>query len=112
LLINRLALYILAAVAAALALYVLYSVLRYFGIARAAGLDHFDPSYHHKPLVKEGIFKYTENVMYIFGLLALWIPGLAATSAPALIAAALTHAYIWVHYYTTEKPDMNRIYGT
>jgi hypothetical protein len=109
--VNRTVLYILAAVVAALALYVLYSVLRYFGITRAAGIDHFDPSYRRKPLVKEGIFKSTGNAMYIFGLLALWIPGLLAASAPGLLAAALTHAYIWVHYCTTEKPDMDRIYG-
>jgi len=29
----------------------------------------------------------------------------------ALVLAAFCHAYIWVHYFCTEKPDMKRIYG-
>ena len=29
----------------------------------------------------------------------------------ALAVALFQHAYIWVHYYCTEKPDMRRIYG-
>ena len=27
-----------------------------------------------------------------------------------IVAAAVSHAYIWVHYLTTEKPDMEVIY--
>jgi len=29
----------------------------------------------------------------------------------ALLLAGFNHLYIWVHYYCTEKPDMERIYG-
>jgi hypothetical protein len=49
--------------------------------------------------------------MYTYGLLALWLPGLLEASAAALVAAALSHVYIWVHYTCTELPDMRRIYG-
>jgi hypothetical protein len=43
--------------------------------------------------------------------LALWIPGLALRSTAALALALLRHAYIWVHYYCTEKPDLDVIYS-
>jgi hypothetical protein len=29
-----------------------------------------------------------------------------------MVAAVFGHLYIWVHYFTTELPDMRRIYGT
>jgi protein-S-isoprenylcysteine O-methyltransferase Ste14 len=92
-------------------IYLFYSVARYFRFARAVGADHFDASYRDRPLVTQGIFRFTSNGMYVYGLLALWLPGLLASSRAALIAAAFNHAYIWVHYYCTEKPDMRRIYG-
>jgi protein-S-isoprenylcysteine O-methyltransferase Ste14 len=92
-------------------LYLFYSIARYFGFTRAFGLDHFDVSYRQKPLVKKGIFKYVGNSMYTFGLLLFWIAGLLLASKAGLLAALFSHAYIWVHYYTVEKPDMKRIYG-
>ena len=49
--------------------------------------------------------------MYTFGLLVVWLPGLLAASKTALLSAAFSHVYIWVHYYCTERPDMRRIYG-
>jgi hypothetical protein len=91
--------------------YLFYSVARYFGIDRAYGIDHFDPDYRGMPLVKQGIFRFTSNGMYTFGLLVLWIPGLILFSQAALLAALFNHLYIWVHYYCTELPDMHRIYG-
>jgi hypothetical protein len=108
---SRLALNTTAIIMALLVAYLLYSVVRYFSLRRALGIDHFDPSYRFKPLVREGIFRFTGNGMYVFGLLILWIPGLVMASAPALLAALFSHLYIWVHYYTLEKPDMNEIYG-
>ena len=48
--------------------------------------------------------------MYTFGLLVLWIPAFLFQSVTALIIAALSHAYAWVHYFATEKPDMAHIY--
>ena len=89
----------------------MYSVLRYFGFKRAYGIDHFDRSFSDKPFVKKGIFRFSNNAMYKFGLLILWIPGLLLFSKPALIAALFQHIYIWIHYYFTEAPDMKHIYG-
>ena len=92
--------------------YLMYSVARFFGVLRAYGADHFDPSYRSKPLVRKGIFRFTSNGMYTYGLMALYIPALWFASRPALVAAVFGHVYIWVHYFTTEKPDMERIYGS
>ena len=94
------------------AVYTLYSVVRYFGMARAAGIDHFDESYRSKPLVKKGIFKYTSNSMYSFAFLAFWAIAVAGASWAALVVAMFSHAYIWVHYRCTERPDMTAIYGS
>ncbi|MEE2730663.1 MAG: methyltransferase [Pseudomonadota bacterium] len=91
-------------------LFLFYSVKRYFTFERAYGIDHFDPHYN-EPYVKQGIFQYTDNGMYVFGLMVLYLPGLLWLSEAALLAAAFNHAYIWVHYYFTERPDMVVIYG-
>jgi len=104
--------YGLAAMLLLPALYLFYSVARYFGIERAYGIDHFDPAYRSKPFVKQGIFRVTSNGMYTFGFLALWAPGLLLLSQAALLAAAFNHAYIWVHYYATELPDIQYLYGS
>ena len=92
--------------------YLFYSVRTYFGFKRAFGIDHFDESDRHLPFVREGIFKYTSNAMYTFGFLILWVPGLIFFSKAALLAACFNHFYIWVHYYTTELPDIRFIYGS
>jgi protein-S-isoprenylcysteine O-methyltransferase Ste14 len=102
---------ILVILLAAPSIYLMYSIARYFGFKRAFGIDHFDDSYRGKPLVKKGIFRYTSNGMYVFGLLILWIPGVLFSSLTALAAALFSHIYIWVHYFCTEKPDMGFIYG-
>ena len=91
--------------------YLFYSVARYFTFQRAVGADHFDSAYRSKPLENRGIFRFTRNGMYTFGLLLVWLPGLYASSQAALLAAAFNHAYIWVHYFCTELPDMKRVYG-
>ena len=93
------------------ALYLLYSVICYFSFKRAMGLDHFDETYRRKPLVQKGIFRFTRNGMYIIGFLFLWIPALWYGSVAALCAALFNHLYIWVHYFSTELPDMKHIYG-
>ena len=93
------------------ALYVFYSVARYFGFHRALGADHFDVTYRQRGLERRGSFGLVRNSMYLLGLLFLWVPGLIWRSNAALLAAAFQHAYIWVHYYTVELPDMRRIYG-
>lgn len=92
--------------------YLFYSVKKYFGFDRAFGIDHFEPEKYRKvPLVKKGIFRYTDNGMYTFGFLLLYVPGLIWLSKAALLAAFFQHLYIWVHHYSTEKPDMKVIYG-
>ena len=45
-------------------IYAMYSVIRYFGLERAAGTDHFHRRYREIPLVRGGIFKYTSTVSY------------------------------------------------
>ncbi|MGI9220436.1 MAG: methyltransferase [Woeseiaceae bacterium] len=95
-----------------LGVYTMYSVMRYFGPARASGADHFDARYRDMPLVKEGIFRYTSNGMYIYAFLLFWAIALGFASSAALAVAAFSHAYIWVHFYATEKPDMEFLYGS
>ena len=102
---------VLSLLLAAPALYTAYSVLRYFGFRRAAGADHFDPRFRQLPLVRDGIFRYVTNSMYVFAFLFFWIIALVAASSQALIVAGFSHAYIWVHYFCTERPDMRVIYG-
>ena len=92
--------------------YTMYSVVHYFGMDRAYGIDHFNSSiYKKKPFVKQGMFKYTNNAMYKFGFLGLWAIGFAFLSQAVLLAAAFNHLYIWIHFYFTELPDIHRIYG-
>lgn len=91
-------------------IYLFYSVKKYFSIDRAFGIDHFVKNYN-EPYIKQGIFRYTNNGMYIYGLMILYIPGLLLFSKAALLVAIFNHIYIWVHYYCTERPDMIEIYG-
>ena len=48
--------------------YTMYSVKQYFGFIRAAGADHFDLKYKNMSFEKRGIFKWSSNAMYMFGL--------------------------------------------
>lgn len=93
------------------ALYSLWSVLRYFGLTRAMVGDHFRVRYRQMPLENRGIFRYSSNAMYTFSFMVLWAIALLNFSLPALIVAGFQHIYIWVHFYCTEKPDMDIIYG-
>ncbi len=102
---------VLALLLAIPTLYTFYSVGRYFSYKRALGIDHFDTSFRTKPFVRQGIFRFTRNGMYTFGLMIVWLPGLIWASKAALVSAAFSHLYIWVHYFCTELPDMRRIYG-
>jgi magnesium-transporting ATPase (P-type) len=102
--------YFIAAIMLLPAIYLMFCVRRYFGFERAFGIDHFDASLRDMPLVRKGIFRWTPNAMYVFGFFILWVPGFLFQSVAALVVAAFSHLYIWVHYYCTEKPDMRRIY--
>jgi hypothetical protein len=108
--INPMLSYALALVITPPVIYLFYSVKKFFSFERAYGIDHFDKNYN-EPYVKKGIFKYTDNGMYVFGLMILYLPGLLFLSKAALLAALFNHVYIWVHYYFTERPDMVVIYG-
>lgn len=102
---------VLALVLLVPAIYTGWSIERYFGFARALGGDHFRQKYRDLPLVRQGAFKYSSNAMYAFAFLSLWSLALFTHSQAALAAALFQHAYIWVHMYCTEGPDMRRIYG-
>jgi len=108
--INPIISYALAALITPPVIFLFYSVKKYFTIERAYGIDHFDKHYN-EPYVRKGIFKYTDNGMYVFGLMILYLPGLLLLSKAAILAALFNHVYIWVHYYFTERPDMQEIYG-
>ena len=90
--------------------YAMFSVKKYFGFQRAAGIDHFDPDYRSKPFVRQGMFRWTKNAMYVFALQLTWLFGIVAASKLAMIAACFQSIYIWVHYFGTERPDMAHIY--
>jgi len=94
----------------AVAIWAMHSVIVYFTFPRALGGDHFRDSYANMPLVNKGAFKYTSNAMYGVVFLGLWGIALLFGSWNALIIALFQHAYIWVHMYCTEAPDMARIY--
>lgn len=94
------------------AVYTGWSIEKYFGITRALGGDHFRQRYRDMPLVKAGAFKYNSNAMYTFAFLLLWAIALFTGSRSALAVALFQHAYIWVHMYCTEEPDMRIMYGS
>jgi len=92
-------------------IYTLWSVLKYFGSPRALGGDHFRQEYREMPFVRKGAFKYSSNAMYTFVFLIFWAIALFTGSVAALAIALFQHAYIWVHWYCVEEPDMRVIYG-
>jgi protein-S-isoprenylcysteine O-methyltransferase Ste14 len=93
-------------------LYTVWSVRKYFGVKRALGGDHFRAKYRKMGLVREGAFRYSSNAMYSFAFLIFWAIALLTGSWATMVAALFQHAYIWVHWYCTEQPDMHVIYGT
>ena len=93
------------------ATWALYSTFVYFTIPRALGGDHFRDEVAELPLVNKGVFNYTSNGMYGVAFLGLWAIALIYNSWNALIVAMFQHAYIWVHMYCTEQPDMRWIYS-
>jgi hypothetical protein len=95
-----------------LGIYAMYSVKRFFGMTRAAGADHFDPRYRDMPFVREGMFRFTSNAMYLYAFLLFWAIAVGFDSSAALTVAAYSHVYIWVHFFSTEKPDMDYLYSS
>ena len=103
---------VLTGILTLLGVYAMYSTMQFFGMARAAGADHFDPQYRNMPFVREGIFRFTSNGMYVYASLMFWAIAIGFNSSAALTVAAFSHAYIWVHFYATEKPDMDYLYSS
>jgi hypothetical protein len=103
--------FVLALVLTPIVIFGWYSVIRYFGIPRAFGADHFYPEYRKLPMVNKGIYKYTSNAMYVFVLAIVWVPAAYMGSLPGLLVGVFNHAWVWVHYYFIEQPDMDYIYG-
>tara|TARA_R110002096_G_scaffold104771_15_gene230752 strand:- start:6393 stop:7064 length:672 start_codon:yes stop_codon:yes gene_type:complete len=95
----------------AVGFYAMHSVLRDFGMVRASGADHFEARYRRMPLVRKGIFRFTSHGMYVAVFLLFWAIAVGLNSATGLTVAAFSHAYIWVHFFATEKPDMEYLYG-
>lgn len=93
-------------------LFAAYSVGRYFGITRAAGADHFERRYRSMPLVRQGVYRLTRNGMYAFLFLLFWAIAIGFDSSAATVVAAFSHAYVWVHFFGTEKPDMEYLYSS
>ena len=91
--------------------YTMYSVKKYFGFLRAAGADHFYPKYRDIPFEKRGIFKWTPNAMYVFGIGIPFAFATATGSQSMFIVAIYTYISIWLHYFCTEKEDFKIIYG-
>tara|TARA_B100000686_G_scaffold350634_1_gene447125 strand:- start:2371 stop:3039 length:669 start_codon:yes stop_codon:yes gene_type:complete len=91
--------------------YTMYSVKKYFGFLRAAGIDHFDPKYRDMPFETRGIFKWTPNAMYFFAIGIPFSFALATGSKSMFIVAIYTYISIWLHYFCTEKEDFKIIYG-
>jgi hypothetical protein len=92
--------------------YTMWSVKKFFGPGRAMIGDHFREKYRKIPLVRKGAFKYTSNAMYSFGFLGFWSIAFLCGSQAALALAIFQHAYIWVHMYCVEEPDMRIIHGS
>lgn len=92
------------------AIWGMHSTLTHFTLPRALGGDHFRDSYLAMPMVTGGIFKYTQNGMYGVVFLGLWGIALMFGSWNALVLALFQHVYIWVHMYTTEQPDLKRMF--
>lgn len=93
------------------AAWAMHSTLVHFTLRRALGGDHFREEIRALPKVSGGVFAYTDNGMYGVVFLAFWGNALMFGSWNALVLAAFQHAYIWVHMYCTEAPDMRRLYG-
>lgn len=92
------------------AIWAMHSTAVYFTFPRALGGDHFRDRYADMPLVNRGAFKYTANAMYGVVFLGLWGIAFMFNSWNALVVALFQHAYIWVHMYCTETPDIRWIY--
>ncbi len=94
----------------AIAAYTLFSVKTYFGMERASGANYFRLAIRQQPFEARGAFRWSENAMYTFAFLGLWAIALLCRSHVALVAALFQHAFIWLHWVGTERPDIELMY--
>lgn len=94
----------------ALAGWAMHSTMVHFTIPRALGGDHFREEMRALPKVTGGVFNYTDNGMYGVAFLGLWGIALLFGSWNALVLALFQQAYIWVHMYCTEAPDLRQMH--
>ena len=92
-------------------IYTMYSVKKYFGFIRAAGADHFDLKYKNMHFEKRGIFKWSSNAMYMFGLSIPFAFAISTGSESMFVVSVYSYISIWLHYFCTEKEDFKVIYG-
>jgi len=94
------------------AMYAIYSVARYFGFRRAPGEDHFKPEeYRKRPFVRQGMYRYSGNVMYVYMGLIFWALAIFCASKGGILLSIYMYATVWTHYFCTEKPDIKYIYS-
>lgn len=101
----------IAAILFALSVYGMYSVIRYFGLNRAFGSDHFFPEVRSQGLVRSGVFRFTSNGMYSVTVLFIYIVPVLFQSEVGLGIALFHHVHLWIHYFCTERIDLDTIYG-
>lgn len=94
-----------------LILWTVRDALVHFGLDRLSGSDHFFPEDRGGRKETRGIHRYLANAMYTVGTLALFHPGLVTGSTLGLWVAAFHYAFVWVHYWCTEAPDLEILYG-
>jgi hypothetical protein len=102
--------WILSLILFILGVYTMYSVKKYFGFFRAAGADHFDKKYRDMSFENRGIFKWSPNAMYVFGIGIPFAFAVATGSKSMFVIAIYTYISIWLHYFCTEKEDFKVIY--
>jgi hypothetical protein len=62
--------------------------------------------------VKAGIFRFTNNGIYALAFLLFWAIAIGFDSPATLTVAAFSHLYIWVDFFSVEKPDMDFLYSS
>jgi hypothetical protein len=100
-----------AALLLALSAYGMYSVIRYFGVNRAFGSDHFFPEVRDLGFVRQGVFRFTRNGMYSVTVLFIYIAPVLLESRVGMGIALFHHVHLWVHYFCMERIDLDVMYG-
>jgi hypothetical protein len=95
-----------AAVLAAPSVATIRSIRVHFGVRRALGLDHFDEATRAEPLERRGVFRLVPNAMYVLGILGFHAIAVGCDSPAALAASVFQHLLVGVHWWATEKPDL------